>query len=299
MFRWDAQQRFRTHQGKGWIGVALASWLLVGVLAETTGRVDVGGVGAQTAGDGGNADLTTVLRSATPDPVAIASQPDDSVTVASGDSLVLAVPDTAAARPDSVPSSAPTEPADSTPAAEPTRAPTVAFTPPEVAPVQRAGWEGLSMATIESDVLFDRLPPDEGVVAPIATSYAPYPETECMKGNFPRWAPGRVADPVQRVRNLLYVAAVPDLFQMEELERNIPLVVQDQLRLEISRDNLVKILYWIATHPQEGEDTAADQLRGLCLDISGPSDVIEMRDRAALYALKFLGRVLGKLPIDQ
>ncbi len=36
-----------------------------------------------------------------------------------------------------------------------------------------------------------------------------------MRAASAAWKPGQVADPVQRVRNLLYVAAVPDVFQMQ------------------------------------------------------------------------------------
>jgi hypothetical protein len=38
LFRWDAQQRFATAPGKAWVGVALAAWVAVGVLADADGR---------------------------------------------------------------------------------------------------------------------------------------------------------------------------------------------------------------------------------------------------------------------
>ncbi len=38
MFRWDSAQRFATAPGKGWVAVALAAWVAVGVMAETQGR---------------------------------------------------------------------------------------------------------------------------------------------------------------------------------------------------------------------------------------------------------------------
>ncbi len=37
MFRWDAEQRFAT-PGKGWVAVALAAWVAVGVMAESGAR---------------------------------------------------------------------------------------------------------------------------------------------------------------------------------------------------------------------------------------------------------------------
>ena len=37
MFRWDAQQRFVSTRGKGWVAVAIASWVAVGAAAESRG----------------------------------------------------------------------------------------------------------------------------------------------------------------------------------------------------------------------------------------------------------------------
>jgi ABC-type transport system involved in cytochrome c biogenesis permease component len=39
LFRWDAQQRFAARGGKAWLVPALAAWLVVGLLAETKGRI--------------------------------------------------------------------------------------------------------------------------------------------------------------------------------------------------------------------------------------------------------------------
>src|SRR5688572_15113537 len=39
MFRWDAQQHFAARSGKAWVAVALISWVVVGGMAEATGRV--------------------------------------------------------------------------------------------------------------------------------------------------------------------------------------------------------------------------------------------------------------------
>jgi hypothetical protein len=39
MFRWDARERFSARGGKGWIAVALAAWVAVGVASESRGRI--------------------------------------------------------------------------------------------------------------------------------------------------------------------------------------------------------------------------------------------------------------------
>jgi hypothetical protein len=158
------------------------------------------------------------------------------------------------------------------------------------------------MADIDRDLIFTRLPPDEGVVTPIARlDEEPDPQIAAqldkLAGALPSWAPGKVKDPVQRVRNLLYVAAVPDVFQMTDLEKFIPLVVYDHIQTEIPRDDLIKILYWIALHPLDGDDSAVDQLRPLGLN-NGPADMETTRDRLSVYAVKLLGRISGKIKVE-
>ena len=154
------------------------------------------------------------------------------------------------------------------------------------------------MADIERDIDVTRVPPDSGVVTPIAADdEMPDDDTaaeiEELRAALPEWKPGKVEDPVQRVRNLLYVAAVPDIFQMP-MERFVAAVVFERLQADIPKDDLIKILYWIAVHPEGGTDSAVDELRPLGLG-NGPGDVGELRNRAAIYGVKLLGRLLGKL----
>ena len=154
------------------------------------------------------------------------------------------------------------------------------------------------MEHIDRDLRFDRLPPDNGVVTPIAPEDEE-PDTdvanhlEFMATALVTWPPAQVADPVQRVRNVLFVAAVPDVFQMEPLERFVPWVVFDHLRQNIPSEDLIKILYWIGLHPMEGDDSAVDQLRALRLG-TGPADIEQTRERVALYGVKLLGRLTSK-----
>jgi hypothetical protein len=155
------------------------------------------------------------------------------------------------------------------------------------------------MADIDRDLIFSRLPPDSGVVTPIAPLAEDPDETTAaqldkLRVALPSWNPGKVSDPVQRVRNFLYVAAVPDVFQMQELERFIPLVIYERIQEDIPKDDLVKILYWIATHPFDGDDKAVDELRPLGL-FNGPADMEQTRGRLSVYAVKLLGRITGKI----
>jgi hypothetical protein len=58
--------------------------------------------------------------------------------------------------------------------------------------------------------------------------------------------------------------------------------------------DLPKILYWIALHPSQGDDAAVDELQAFKLG-NGPSDIDQARERVALYAVKLLGRITGKI----
>jgi len=155
------------------------------------------------------------------------------------------------------------------------------------------------MKNIEEDILFNRLPPDGGVVTPIAAAdRQPDPDVQtdldALAAALPDWAPGKVADPVQRVRNLLYVPSVVDVYQLPS-EPFVPLMVFEQIQASVPKDQLIKILYWIAVHADDGDDSAISTLppfgsRG------GSVDRSEVRGRAGVYAVKLLGRITGKRP---
>jgi hypothetical protein len=150
-------------------------------------------------------------------------------------------------------------------------------------------------------IAFERLPPDEGVISPIAASgETPDPsvaaQLDQVRSAMADWPWGKVADPVQRARNLLFVAAVPDELQMEGIERFLPALVFERLRAEIPPRDLPGVLYWVALHPEEGDDTAMRQLAPLGLpQVTGSSKV--SRGRVMLYAFKLLGRLTGDIAL--
>ena len=169
---------------------------------------------------------------------------------------------------------------------------------PPPPPAEPESWQEVTPAHIDL-VAFERLPSDAGVVSPIAPASEPLdPDTaaelEEVRSRLVTWGPARVPDPVQRVRNVLYVAAVPDVFQLPT-ERYLPHVVFEHLQADVPKDDLIKVLFWIATHPSGGDDSAVDDLRAAGLRVSGPSDIEQTRERVMLYALKLLGRVTGRI----
>ena len=182
----------------------------------------------------------------------------------------------------------------------PPRAP--ALPPATTAPVPQQPWERVTAADIERDLHFQRLPPDAGVVAPIARlsdrrdSFV-VEHLDCIELMLDEWGPAHESDPVQRVRNVLYLAAAPDVLQMEQIESVVPLVVFDWLQREIPAEQLPGLLYWVALHPFDGDDSAAERFHGACLEIDPPEDRELLRYRAGMYAAKLLGRLSGRLPV--
>jgi len=298
MFRWDAQQRFARRSGKGWVSVALISWIIVGTLAEYR---------AHAAAAAKSATERALAQPASAPASTPASAPPTSTGLPERAGLppvvTLSDAEKKAERPETSRAKAPTS---NTPAPAPV--------PPLSAPAQSektgpksvtlphpiaASWQAVTLADIDRDLVFDRLPSDSGIVTPIAPEdEEPDPDTSdhlhYVREMLPSWQPAKVADPVQRVRNILYVAAVPDVQQIP-IERFAAYVVFERLQADIPKDQLIKILYWIALHPTDGEDKAVDQLWALKFS-SDAVDLEQTRERAAIYAVKLLGRLLGKLP---
>jgi hypothetical protein len=301
MFRWDAEQRFSSTPGKGWVAVALAAWVAVGLAAEARGRTprrEAPAPVAQSAPPAAPSPTDAPQEPSSRDPAPSTTPPAPAVEPTPPTPRITpppVTPDPSTKAPTPVPALPPTSgsPAPTSPPASAPPAPTMDTGRPP------ATWRAVTMADIERDLIFTRLPPDEGVVTPIARSdEEPDDQTsaqlERMRLALPTWEPGKVQDPVQRVRNFLYVAAVPDVFQMTDLEKFVPYVVYDQIQQDVPKEDLIKILYWIALHPFEGDDKAVDQLRPLGL-FNGPADMQTTRDRLSVYAVKLLGRITGKI----
>jgi ABC-type transport system involved in cytochrome c biogenesis permease component len=326
MFRWDAQQRFAARGRAGWLLVPLAAWAAVGTLSEVTKRVTTSSRPSTIARATG-ADIAlppdprpTPGAPAAPAPAPLVPEMPQTGRTAPTDrpaagNLGSAPPNSPPAEPRTpntpapagVPPQATATPgtAPSTPGRAPApQAQRRATTPPPSAaspPIQQviaARWQEVTRADIDRDLIFDRLPADSGIVAPIAPAEEQPPpdvaqQLDGISAGLPKWSPARVPDPVQRARNILYVAGVPDVLQTE-LERFAPAVVFDELQQDIPKDDLVKVLYWIALHPMEGDDSAIEQLPALGFE-SRAVDVEQTRERVALYAVKLLGRLVGAI----
>jgi hypothetical protein len=116
---------------------------------------------------------------------------------------------------------------------------------------------------------------------------------EDFLAKFAVWAPGHVFDNTEKVRNLIGACALMDIGQ-GQFEAELPLFVYQRLRREVPDDKLKAVLVAMAFHPDQGSviPTAPE----LNLDIGVGED--QIRERLQIFAVKMLGRVIGKLPWD-
>jgi ABC-2 type transport system permease protein len=167
--------------------------------------------------------------------------------------------------------------------------------PVPVIPPVEAPW----MRITDKDVaaLDFRMPPDNGVVSPIAPIDEEPEEfvrdqVEGVRTKLLAWPPASEPHEVQCVRNVLYVCAVPDAIQMP-VERYLPRVVLQHLTDSYPKDKLIKLLTWIVQHPEEGKviDDISD------LGVPGTAgDPMLVRERVYIYATKFIERLTGRRP---
>ncbi|MBI5769039.1 MAG: ABC transporter permease [Verrucomicrobia bacterium] len=175
--------------------------------------------------------------------------------------------------------------------------PVVASTPPP--PVVAKPPEPPWMTITDKDVaaLDFRMPPDHGVVSPIAPIDEEPDEfvrdqVEGVRTKLLAWPPASEPDEVQCVRNLLYVCAVPDAIQMP-VERYLPRVVLQHLTDSYPKEKLIKLLTWIVLHPEEGR--VIDDISDLGIP-GGAGDPMLVRERVYIYATKFIERLSGRKP---
>jgi hypothetical protein len=172
-----------------------------------------------------------------------------------------------------------------------------AVAPAPVAPLVTAPPEPPWMKITEKDIaaLDFRMPPDNGVVSPMAPSDEEPDEfireqIDGVRRKLAAWPPADDGDEVQRVRNLLFVCAVPDAIQLP-VERYLPRVVLQQLTDTYPKEKLIKILTWIVQHPEQG--TVIDDMSDL--GIAGAAgDPGIVRERVFIYATKFIERLTGR-----
>ena len=127
-----------------------------------------------------------------------------------------------------------------------------------------------------------------GPIAPVATT-PPDAETVSALARIQRqirkWPAAADPDATQRARNLLLIAAVPDLYDTEPLQSHLPLLVAAELKARLPADQRAAILASIAADPAAGTVAARKTLPELGLPASS-GDEAPVRNRMGLYAAR-------------
>lgn len=100
-----------------------------------------------------------------------------------------------------------------------------------------------------------------------------------------KWPAAAEPDLTQRARNLLLIAAVPDLYDTEPLQSQLPALVRAELKVRLPAGQRQGILAGIAAHPEQGSVAARETLPMLGLP-ANVGDEAPVRNRMALYAAR-------------
>lgn len=127
-----------------------------------------------------------------------------------------------------------------------------------------------------------------GPIAPIATTPLDAATASALariQRQIRKWPAAADPDPTQRARNLLLIAAVPDLYDTEPLQSHLPLLVTAELKARLPADQRAAILAAIAADPAAGSVAARETLPDLGLPASS-GDEASVRNRMGLYAAR-------------
>jgi ABC-2 type transport system permease protein len=157
---------------------------------------------------------------------------------------------------------------------------------------EAAAYEAITDAQIDA-ITYQGLPGDSEFVTPLAPPFkdaADAARMDAFAGRLRAWAPGRLDDVGQSVRNLVGVAAIADAAR-EPRESEIARVVFDLLKTRFGREDLRRALAWIILSPEDG--TVVNNTPELGFHRHPPE--VTVRSRSVLYAQKYLGRLQGKI----
>lgn len=281
LFRWDARTRFSSVPGKSWLIVPAVAWSVVGGLAVAqhrllSSRMDVTSHLAMTSSSPPSSSAQ--VAAVDPAPARASADPEPGGTVGRDPSTSQ---DQRAAAPPAVTST-------DIPSAAPS-----AVRPSQPNPVE--DWRSLTAFDFAA-LPIAQMPPDDGNVSPIAADdEAPAGSSaqllKTVVDRLPAWAPGHVANPVQRVRNYLLLIGVAD-FAQSSIERFLPGVVVAQMLKEFPPAQLAQLLCWVALHSDEGDISALGD--PLLVDLGATTlDPVEVRTRTYYYGVKLTRRVIG------
>lgn len=131
-----------------------------------------------------------------------------------------------------------------------------------------------------------------GPIAPIANAPPDAATASALariQRQIAKWPAAAEPDLAQRARNLLLIAAVPDLYDTEPLQSHLPLLVAAELKARLPADGRAAILNAIAADPAAGSVAARETLAELGLP-ANVGDEGPVRNRMGLYAARLAGK---------
>jgi ABC-type multidrug transport system permease subunit len=151
-------------------------------------------------------------------------------------------------------------------------------------------WTNITEAEI-SQIGYDGLPSDTDLVAPLAPPTLDPAQTKGFAAKLGLWPQGKLDDSGQSIRNLVCVAAVADLCA-DPRESEIARLVFRQINSRFEPAVARQALAWIILSPEDGQ--ALTKAPELGLFRHPPERLV--RQRSVIYAEKYLGRLLRKIP---
>jgi ABC-2 type transport system permease protein len=155
---------------------------------------------------------------------------------------------------------------------------------------ETGAWSNITEAEI-AQIGFDGLPGDNDLVAPLAPPALDSAESRGFAAKLSLWPKGRLDDAGQSIRNLVGIAAVADLCA-DPRESEIARLVFRQLTSGFEPAVARQALAWIVLSPDDGQ--AITRAPELGLFRHPPERLV--RQRSVIYAEKYLGRLLRKIP---
>lgn len=155
---------------------------------------------------------------------------------------------------------------------------------------EAAAWTNITEAQI-AEIRFDSLPGDHDLIAPLAPPTLDPSAAKEFAAKLALWQQGKLEDSGQSIRNLVSIAAVADLCA-DPREPEIARLVFRQLSRGFEPGVARQGLAWIILSPEDGMVLTKAPELGL---FRHPPERL-VRQRSVIYAEKYLGRLLGKIP---
>ncbi|HLP03444.1 MAG TPA: ABC transporter permease [Opitutaceae bacterium] len=153
-------------------------------------------------------------------------------------------------------------------------------------------WREITDAQIAA-ITYENLPGDDELVTRLAPPLA-RPLTSArlaaIDERLPAWVAAEANNSGEVIRHLVGLATIADLAQ-DPQEGEIARLVFDYLRATLPEPQLRRGLAWIVLRPDDGTMPTSAPALGFRREI----DENALRNRAPLYAQKFLGRLTGQL----